>query len=318
MNNLWTIFITGLFVGGLSCMAVQGGLLAAAVTQLPTDKKTPLPIVTFLISKLIAYTILGFILGLLGSVFSVSLPLKATLNIAVVIFMLGTAGNLLNLHPVFRYFVITPPKFLLKLARNQAKSKSIFAPALLGAFTVFIPCGTTQAMMALAVASGSPWQASLIMFAFVLGTSPLFFVLGYLVTKLGESLHQKFMKVAAVGIILLALFNLYNALSLAGVNFNFKPSTPSLAASSEATLTFTASGYSPENISLKAGSIVTLHLQNAEGRGCLQEFTIPRLGIQVLVPTLSSKTITFTAPQNKGPLPFMCSMGMFRGSFNVI
>ncbi|HSW48169.1 MAG TPA: hypothetical protein VLG67_03745, partial [Candidatus Saccharimonadales bacterium] len=32
-SNLWAIFLTGLFVGGLSCMAVQGGLLATTIAQ---------------------------------------------------------------------------------------------------------------------------------------------------------------------------------------------------------------------------------------------------------------------------------------------
>ena len=29
--NLWVIFITGLTVGGLTCLAVQGGLLASVI-----------------------------------------------------------------------------------------------------------------------------------------------------------------------------------------------------------------------------------------------------------------------------------------------
>lgn len=29
--NLWVIFLTGLTVGGLTCLAVQGGLLASVI-----------------------------------------------------------------------------------------------------------------------------------------------------------------------------------------------------------------------------------------------------------------------------------------------
>src|SRR5712691_6491817 len=122
--------------------------------------------------------------------------------------MIGTAFNILNVHPIFRYFIIQPPKFLTRLVRKQSKSQAMFAPALLGAFTIFIPCGTTQAMMALAVASGKPLLGAAILFAFVLGTSPVFFVLGYFATKLGDAMHQKFMRYAAYAIIILALFNL--------------------------------------------------------------------------------------------------------------
>lgn len=340
--NLWTVFLTGLFTGGLTCLAVQGGLLATTIAQREEEKlegetkKTgnALPILFFLGSKLLAYTILGFLLGWLGSVIQLSLTAKAIMQLVVAIFMLGTAGNLLNLHPLFRYFVITPPKFLTRLVHNQSRSRDFFAPALLGAFTVFIPCGTTQAMMALAIASGNPIFGATILFVFVLGTSPIFFGLGYFASKLGDALHQKFMKVAALAIVLLAFYNLQGATALLGIDvspqktlkdvyctISFCSNTVLAASGSavqEATVNIEATGYNPNNLTVKAGSAVTLHLVNNGGGGCTQAFTIPRLGVQRIVRLGSSDTISFTAPSEPGPLPFMCSMGMFRGVINVI
>lgn len=345
--NIWAIFLTGLFVGGLSCMAVQGGLLAATIAQREEERLTlrlssgqekgnALPILAFIFAKLIAYTLLGFLLGWLGSAFQLSLTAKTILQFFVVIFMIGTALNILNVHPIFRYFIIQPPKFLTRLIRKRSKSGDIFAPAILGAFTIFIPCGTTQAMMALAIASGKPLAGAAILFAFILGTSPLFFVLGYLATKLGDKLHQQFMRFAAFAIILLALFNLNNAIALTGSNFTLNnmfsgfwctvsfcsgiaPATAiAQAASNDVAVSITASGYSPNFATIKAGSQVTLHLTNTDGRGCIQAFTIPSLGIQRVVPMGTSDTITFTAPSQPGNLAFMCSMGMYRGMFNII
>lgn len=347
--NLWTIFLTGLFAGALTCLATQGGLLAASLAQREEEKlkdKTKktgnaLPILSFLIAKLGAYTVLGFLLGWFGSIFQLSLTANTILQLAVGIFMLGTALNLLNVHPIFRYFIIQPPRFLTRMVRNQSKSGDFFGPAILGAFTVFIPCGTTQAMIALAIASGNPLSGSAILFAFVLGTSPLFFILGFLATRLGESLQQKFMKVAAYAIILLAVFNINNALALTGSNFtlenmwkgfwctvSFCSDSPIYASAaqadgneqavSEATISIESSSYSPNNLTVKAGSQVTLHLVNNGGGGCTQAFTVPKLRIQKVVPLGNSDTITFTAPTEPGPLAFMCSMGMFRGIINVI
>src|SRR3989344_5362816 len=223
-TSLWIIFTTGLLTGGLTCLAVQGGLLASAIAQREEEhlrekavkKGNALPILAFVIAKLAAYTILGLLLGWFGSLFELSLSAQAVLQIAVAIFMIGTAGALLNLHPIFRYFIIQPPRFITRRIRNISKSGDLFAPGLLGAFTVFIPCGTTQAMMALAIAAGSPVYGAAIMFAFVLGTIPVFFILGYLATRLGDSLHKKFMRVAAYAIVLLALFNLNNGIALTG------------------------------------------------------------------------------------------------------
>lgn len=54
--NLWTIFLTGLFTGGLTCLAVQGGLLAATLAQREEERLknqveksgNALPIISFL------------------------------------------------------------------------------------------------------------------------------------------------------------------------------------------------------------------------------------------------------------------------------
>ena len=336
-TNLLAIFLTGLFVGGLSCLAVQGGLLAATLAQGEEEKLkdkmnksgNALPIASFLLAKLVAYTILGFLLGSLGSAFQLSLTAKVVMQFAVAIFMIGTALNLLNVHPIFRYFVISPPRFLTKLVRKQSKQSSLFAPVLLGAFTVFIPCGTTQAMMALSIGSASPFMGAAILAAFVLGTSPLFFVLGYFATKLGDALHQRFIRIAAFALILLAIFNANNALALTGGNFTleniwqgmFKSTSAQNSENqmaTEATINIGQAGYSPSNLSIKAGALITLHLANTDGQGCIQAFTIPSLGIQKTVPYGTSDTITFTAPTKPQTLAFMCSMGMYRGTIQVI
>ncbi len=343
--NLWAIFLTGLFTGGLTCLAVQGGLLAATIAQREEQKLTKktqksgnaLPILFFLAAKLVAYTILGFLLGWLGSVVQLSLTAKVIMQFAVAIFMIGTALNILNVHPIFRYFVIQPPKFLTRLVRKQSKRSDLFAPVLLGALTVLIPCGTTQAMMALAIGSGNPIVGAAILSAFVLGTSPLFFILGYFATKLGDALHQKFMRFAAIALLLLALYNLDGALALTGSSFTLSGmlsnawctvsicnDIPTNAIQAQqgptrnATITIGNTGYTPSSLTVKAGSQVSLHLTNTGGAGCTQSFTIPSLGIQKTVPLGTSSDISFVAPNQAGTVPFMCSMGMYRGVINVI
>ena len=339
-------FLTGLFTGGLTCMAVQGGLLASTIAQKTQEKLVDeskseghaLPIISFLVTKIIVYTILGFLLGYLGSFFQLSLKVQVVLQFTVIVFMLGTALHLLNVHPIFRYFAIQPPKFLTRLLRRESKSSSLFAPAFLGALTVFIPCPTTQAMMALSIASGSAVSGALILFAFTLGTSPLFFILGYFTTRLGTMFQSKFATIAALSIMLLAVFNINNALALSGspitldslvkniyCGISFCGDSPVFAQSrvegaavSEATIDIKSDGYSPNNVTIKKGSTVTFHLVNNGGGGCTQAFTIPSLGIQKVVPVGSSGTVAFKAPENPGEIDFMCGMGMYRGKIRVI
>lgn len=343
-TGLIAIFLTGLLTGGLTCLAVQGGLLAATLAQRQEErlkekagKGNALPILAFLAAKLFAYTVLGALLGWFGSLFQLSITAQVWLQAAVALFMLGTALSLLNLHPVFRYFVIQPPKFLTRKVRSISKSGDIFAPALLGAFTVFIPCGTTQAMMALAIASGNVLMGVAIMFAFVLGTSPLFFILGYFATKMGDFWHKKFLKVAAFAVIILALFNLNNAIKLSGSQWSLgsiarggwcslaycesegggKAQNQPQEITNQATITITNSGYSPREINVAAGADVKITLVNNNGYSCAQAFAIPSLKIQKVVRPGTQETVEFKAPNKKTRIAFTCSMGMYTGSINV-
>ncbi|MEK7647961.1 MAG: sulfite exporter TauE/SafE family protein [Patescibacteria group bacterium] len=327
-TNLFVIFLTGLITGGLTCLAVQGGLLASTISQREQERLqegikhgNAMPILYFLLAKLIAYTILGFLLGWFGSLFTLSVQAQSIMLFVVAIFMIGTALNLLNVHPFFRHFALQPPKFLTRLVRNQSKSKDVFAPALLGAFTVFIPCGTTQAMMALAIATGNPLTGAAILFAFVAGTAPLFFILGYFATKLGDAYQKRFFKVAGVAILLLALYGLKGAFVLSGVDLSGPTknlSTTSDIPQSEVTITIQPSGYSPRNFSVKAGSVVIVRLNNTNAYSCAQAFTIPKLGIQRTVAPGQSSTVTFVAPTKPGKLTFACSMGMYTGTITII
>ena len=345
--DITTIFITGLFAGGLTCLAVQGGLLATSIAQQEEDKLADeakrtghaIPILSFLATRLVAYTILGIFLGILGSVAQLSLSTRVFLQFAVSVFMVGTALNLLNVHPIFRYFVIQPPKFLTRLVKTQSKSKSVFGPALLGATTVLIPCGATQAMMAYAISTGSPFLGATTMFTFILGTSPLFFLMGYLAKRLGSGLSVGFNKVAAGAILLVAFYNINGAIALSGSSWTLENlltsinctisfcdqgrvagATTTTKTVSEATIYIDGSGYStnPGVINVKAGSKVKFNIVNRGGGGCTQAFTVPKLGLQRIVPIGNSDSVEFTAPKETGPLAFMCSMGMYRGSINVI
>ena len=210
MGNLWLAFITGLTTGGISCFAVQGGLLASALTEENKKRST----LIFLGAKLIAYTLLGFLLGFLGSSLNISPKIQGIFQIVIGLFMIATAGRLINIHPLFRYFVIQPPKFVLRLMRNQAQAKSFFTPAFLGLMTVLIPCGVTQAMMLYAIGTSNPFWGAGIMFAFVLGTSPIFFAIGI---ASGELFKKKaFDYIAAAFIFVIGILSINSGQILRG------------------------------------------------------------------------------------------------------
>jgi plastocyanin domain-containing protein len=72
------------------------------------------------------------------------------------------------------------------------------------------------------------------------------------------------------------------------------------------------------DFTVKAGSEVKLNLVNKDGYSCALAFTIPKLGIRKTVRPGTSESFSFTAPKQTGPVLFSCSMGMYRGTINVI
>lgn len=343
--SLWLIFLTGLTTGGLTCLAVQGGLLAGLIAEREKEtlekklKNYELILITaaFLISKLITYAILGFLLGLLGSAVQITPKVGAFMQITAGLFMLGTAFRILDIHPFFRNFSISTPKFISKYVRSKSKSTDLFAPILLGILTIFIPCGTTQAMEALAISSGNAFYGLLIMSTFIAGTIPVFFILGVFTTKLSESLHQKFLQFAALAVLILGLLAVDNGLSLVGSPITFSsikdvividPSGGRYSSTSgkntvilkdgvqEATITAATYGYVPNEITVKAGIPLKLTFVSDNNYSCSRGVVFPTLGINKILPVTGQETIEFT-PQQSGVIPFTCSMGMYRGRIIV-
>jgi len=340
MMEIWVAFITGLTAGGLSCMAVQGGLLASSLAnQLEHDlqnqsKKNPAhhrlaqPILIFLLAKLIAYTALGFLLGALGATLTLTPMLRALLQFAIGIFMIGNALRMFNVHPLFRYFSFEPPSFITRYIRKSAKGKTALAsPIFLGVLTVLIPCGVTQSMMAAALGSASPLTGAVVMFAYTLGASPVFFALSYFAARLGATMEKHFTRLVAGVLLILGVLAIDAGLNLAGAPFSATGMFPAASApavvaapnpapgNAAATLTLYArdDGYTPQVLNAAAGQAVQLQVVTKNTRSCALAFVIPELRMQKILPTTGNVVFDIPAQPKGKVMRFACSMGMYTG-----
>lgn len=337
MQTIWLAFLTGLTTGGISCLAVQGGLLASSVTQkAETDlvhdaEKQPAgyrSIGLFLLAKFIGHVILGFLLGMIGSTLLLTPKLMGLVQISAGLFMLATAARIAEIHPVFRYAVIQPPRWAYKLLRR------ISHPFALGFFTILMPCGVTQATMAVAVASGSPWLGAGIMGAFILGTSPIFLFLGATVLELLK--RKAFAYVAASVVAVFALLSLNGGIALTGSFYTFGNIVKAATINIDELIGLGAGGvtigpdgrqhviidvarvgYASSTQILKRGVPVQLQLRTDNTNGCTRAFTLPEYGIVKSLPATGEEVVEFT-PMRAGQLSYACGMGMFGGSFTVI
>ncbi|MGH3520588.1 MAG: sulfite exporter TauE/SafE family protein [Haloechinothrix sp.] len=370
--NLAAVLVTGLFAGGVSCAAVQGGLLTGLITRQHVATAEPAtlarrakgatrhagstqgrgsakrtvqtaqrptwgaqlghdlaPVGGFLAGKLVSHTLLGALLGAVGGALELSVGARTWLQIGggllIIVFGLAQLGV-----PGFRGIVIEPPLSWMKIVRNRARSQAALAPALLGLATVLIPCGVTLSVGALALTSGSALAGAATMAVFVLGTGPLFAVLGYAARKAATAWRGRLAVITGLAVLAMGLYTLNGGLELAGsplaasripqtVGFSQAPADTSAASTvdGQQTVVITArtGSYSPENVQVRSGVPTTLVVKSDGAQGCVRSFIIRDQ--QKILPVNGETRIDLGVLQ-PGRLDYACGMGMYTGVITIV
>ncbi|MFD7256600.1 sulfite exporter TauE/SafE family protein [Streptomyces sp. NPDC059874] len=339
---------TGLLAGGASCAAVQGGLLAGAVSRrAPASPGVPLraaeplaPVGAFLVGKLLSHTALGVLLGIFGSALQPSPRTRAVLLIAAGLLMVFFALDLLGVKAVSR-LVPRPPATFGRLVRGRTKSSSRLAPAALGFATVLIPCGVTLSVELIAVTTGSAVAGAAVMAGFVIGTAPLFTLIGYVFRRAGQNVSSYLAGVAGIIVAAIAVWTISSGLQAGGWLPTARtasavgsvpaavPPSPQAApktgepqepvtvdTSGKQTIVLTVTDfYVPTVFTAKADVPTTLVLRGADAGGCARAFTIPELGVEEIVKKNGDTRIDL-GTRKPGKLLFSCAMGMQGGTID--
>ncbi len=311
-------------------MAIQGGLITSlfAKDKKITQRDKILSLVSFLSARLGIYIVAGLLLGGLGSILQLQDWAVLTFQVIASLFMIATALNLLNAHPIFRYVALQPPRSVKRWLKKATGTSEWFTPALLGVFTVFLPCGITQAMELLAISSGSPLDGALIVGSFILGTTPLMAFYGLIASVLEERYEGYFRRIAAVILLLIGLYGI-NATLVAidspitaqKIRSQFFQEEATLVMSEDnvqqVVINITNSGYSPTRVRVKKNVPVRLVLKSQDTYSCAVAFRLPAFGISTFMKPTATETFTFT-PTKPGNFTYSCSMGMYQGVLEVI
>ena len=325
------ILLIGLVAGTSSCLAVTGGLLLTlaakhnelAKAETPREKFRPL--LHFNIGRLVSYFVLGGLVGAIGTSITLSPVMTGYMNIAIALLMLYLALTILHLIPKGR-FPIRPPKALSHWIANLSESKHPAAPFTLGAFTFFLPCGFTQSLQLVALASGSFLDGSMTMFIFALGTLPSLLGLSFLSSHTQGTGSRLFLRFSGALVLVLAVFNLNSGFALTGISLKeILRSSPTPVASApsvnsagiqEIFMRVGRTGYEPSELTVQAGIPVRWTIDGTNARGCTAILSVPSM--DVFRPLQAGvQTIEFT-PANAGYIAFSCSMGMVTGTINVL
>lgn len=334
-SSLGLFFAFG-FVAGLStCAALVGGLVLSLSKQWQKIYSSSDSVVTrltptllFTTGRVVLFALFGALLGLVGSYFRISITAGSIITILVSVLMLALGLQMLGIK-YFSHFQLSLPKSITSNIADEKNFSGKFAPFILGGLTFFLPCGFTLTAQSLALASGSPLNAALIMGAFALGTFIPLVIIGYssVVSLSNKNTSAYFSQVAGILVIIFALFNIKSQLSVLGYEL---PTTPTTTVAQVSTVSIingvqvikmdaSASGYSPSTFTIKAGLPVRWEITDRGTAGCTNAVISRSLfqGQINLVPGTTSVK-EFTAPTTPGTYRFSCWMGMISGTIEVV
>jgi sulfite exporter TauE/SafE/plastocyanin domain-containing protein/copper chaperone CopZ len=321
------LFVVGIFTS-IHCVGMCGGIMISQSLSFAKESKSKLESITpsllYNLGRVLSYSILGGLIGGIGSVFSLSITAKAFIQIFAGLFMVIMGLNISGFK-LFRKFSIKIPNFLSKYKRK------FNSPFLVGFLNGFMPCGPLQTMQLFALGTGSALKGALSMFIFALGTVPLMLTFGAISGFLSKGYTKKLLKFSGVLIIVLGLIMSNRGLSLSGINinplsyvmassFNSNSSTDSSKAILEdgvqiINMTANNNGYSPNVFYVQKGVPVKWVINGESLNYCNNSIVVNSLNIQQKLKS-GENIIEFT-PTDKD-INFSCWMGMIRGVIKVV
>ena len=328
--------LVGLTAGFSTCMALIGGLVISVASKYAENHPTETalqkfrPHLFFNAGRIVSFIAFGAIIGAIGSAFALKGSMLGFLTIAVGGVMLILGLQLTEIFPRITRGLTLPSGLARKLGINTRKEReySHKNAFLMGAATFFLPCGFTQAMQLLAVSTGNPLQAAVIMGAFAIGTTPGLLTLGGLTSVVKGAFAQRFFRIVGVIVVAMALINFTNGFTLAGLNRFLDSSKPMVNTavqqeSSEGSVILNTTfklkeDIVPSTFTAKVGQKTTLVVDVKEdGQGCMSTIMIIGLDDSPQYLKKGKKIeLTFTASK-PGTYTIACAMGVPRGSITV-
>ncbi|MBU2995261.1 sulfite exporter TauE/SafE family protein [Cellulophaga baltica] len=222
------------FMGSLHCVGMCGPIAFMLPVDRSSNFKKISQIFIYHFGRLLAYSILGLIFGLLGKglfVFGMQQKLSIAIGVLMIIVVLipHQKLNKFNLSkPIYKII----GKVKNKLGKElQKKTPDTFLT--IGFLNGFLPCGLVYMALFGAIAMGSPLQGALYMTLFGVGTIPLMTTAIYFSSLLKNGLKQKIQKLIPVFVVLIGALFILRGLSLGIPYVSPKPITEVVSATME-------------------------------------------------------------------------------------
>ena len=229
--SYWLIFLIGVLVS-FHCIGMCGGLVVAYTASSAKDKENKgslSPHLQYNAGRMLSYSIIGGVLGGIGSFFAIS-PIFTGVIILIAGGLMVLMG--LSLLTEFKWLEkvkLRTPAFVARFLYNQRHTRKPKGPFIIGLFNGFMPCGPLQSMQIYALASGSIIKGALSMGIYALGTVPLMFGFGSFISLISQEKIKQVMKFSGAIVIVLGL-SMFNR-GLTGFGYGFRAFIPREATS---------------------------------------------------------------------------------------
>jgi sulfite exporter TauE/SafE/copper chaperone CopZ len=277
--------------------------------------------------RVASYTVIGGVVGALGSAVSVSGEARGVVQLIAGIFMVIMGLNMLNVFPWLRRLNPRMPKiFADYIHAFSEKSGASKTPLYVGLLNGFMPCGPLQAMQLYAMSSGGFVSGAMSMFFFSVGTVPLMLGLSVLSSVMSKKFAGRMITVGAAMVVVMGVAMFGNGMNLSGLSLALVL-PESAAAGGEVARTeggvqvvrteLSSGRYAP--ITVKAGTPVqwTIHAEPGTLNGCNNRIIIPEYGRMQKKLQIGDNVIEFT-PSRSGVFTYTCWMGMIRSRITVV
>ncbi len=214
--------VTGLLGTG-HCVGMCGPVVAALSISGEGRRSGPLFHLLYHSGRLVTYTLIGLLVGWLGSAIAytdafrlVSRVILVGSDLFIILLGLGSVG----LFSRFNLMSLEFPGPVRAISQAVGGLRSLppaFAALPLGLLFGFLPCGFLYAMAISAAQSADPGKGALTMLAFGLGTAPALLAVGGAAQWLGKKARIWMIRGAGVMVVLMGLTNLARHLRMMGV-----------------------------------------------------------------------------------------------------
>ena len=303
------LFLTGVLTS-IHCISMCGAInLIAIIDSKNKNFKRP---ILYNLGRVISYTIIGGLVGLLGN----KLSLNTTIN-GIIIFSAALTMLLMSLNMLGIIEFRLP--FISKIRFKSEKRN----PFVIGLLNGLMPCGPLQAMQVYALSTGSFIKGALSMFLFSLGTVPLMLMTGIFYNVIKGKGKIIVNKVASVLILVLSIAMLNRGLLALGIDilrpFNdYSNYTPAKIEGDYQVVEFDLEYNDYEDIILQKGikAKIIIHVDKKYLTGCNNELEIKDFNKKIKLEA-GDNILEFT-PDKEGTYTYTCWMNMIKNNIKVI